>query len=37
MTRLPTLPETQHLLWDLISAPEGVAVALATDGPEGGL
>jgi len=31
-----TLAETQRLLWQLITAPEGVAAALAADGDRGG-
>jgi hypothetical protein len=31
-----TLTETQRLLWQLITAPEGVAAALAADGARGG-
>ena len=33
---MPTLDDTQHLLWRLITAPEGVAAALAADADRGG-
>jgi len=33
---VPTLSETQRLLWQLITAPEGVAAALAADADRGG-
>lgn len=33
---MPTLSETQRLLWRLITAPEGVAAALAADADRGG-
>src|SRR5579862_2948299 len=33
---MPALAETQRLLWQLITAPEGVAAALAVDRERGG-
>jgi hypothetical protein len=35
MARVPTLAETQRLLWTLLSAPEGAATALAASGAPG--
>jgi hypothetical protein len=35
MARVPTLAETQRLLWTLLSAPEGAAAALAASGAQG--